>query len=232
MVLTYAEIPFDKVYDDEVLDDKLILVIETSAEGKELWVTDGTTAGTQLVKDIIPGLTGSNPTNLLVYKHHLYFTADSTPGDRQLYVTDGTAAGTHTVRPSGGVKNALDATIFNGFTEYNGSIYYSAYHDSTTCNELWWFTDTATYNNNVPYTASGTHTFNIYPNPNNGTFTIETTNNFKNGSVSMYDIMGREVYQSPITNSKFSITINQPKGIYLVKLQLDDAVLTKHIVVE
>jgi hypothetical protein len=74
---------------------------------------------------------------------------------------------------------------------------------------------------------------NIYPNPNNGTFTLQLKNtSFSNGTVTVYDVVGKEVYRSQLTNSKSEITLNQPKGIYFVKLQLDDAVLTKRVTVE
>lgn len=43
--------------------------------GIELWVTDGTTAGTELVADIDKGTNSSNPANLTVFKDKLYFTA-------------------------------------------------------------------------------------------------------------------------------------------------------------
>ncbi|WP_413467324.1 ELWxxDGT repeat protein [Pleurocapsa sp. FMAR1] len=41
--------------------------------GRELWVSDGTTEGTQLVKDINPGGDGSNPSNLTEFNNKLYF---------------------------------------------------------------------------------------------------------------------------------------------------------------
>ena len=45
------------------------------AHGEELWKTDGTTAGTVLVKDIRPGPTGSGPANLTDVNGTLFFTA-------------------------------------------------------------------------------------------------------------------------------------------------------------
>ncbi len=43
--------------------------------GYELWKSDGTTAGTKMVKDIFPGNDGSSPYNLFVYKNEVYFGA-------------------------------------------------------------------------------------------------------------------------------------------------------------
>ena len=42
--------------------------------GTELWVSDGTAAGTVLVKDIAPGISGSAPANLLAANGLLFFT--------------------------------------------------------------------------------------------------------------------------------------------------------------
>src|SRR5262245_32757471 len=47
-----------------------------SGLGRELWKTDGSVLGTVVVKDIHPGLAGSNPGNLAVAGSLLYFTAD------------------------------------------------------------------------------------------------------------------------------------------------------------
>jgi hypothetical protein len=77
--------------------------------------------------------------------------------------------------------------------------------------------------------------FSIYPNPNDGNFTIEINDaNYTNVSVVVYDIIGRQVYsKSQIPDSKFQIALTDaPKGIYIVKIQLDDAVMTKQIVLE
>ena len=52
---------------------------ETPVEGRELWRTDGTTAGTTFVKDIVPGSGASNYTNAYEYAlttpiHRVHFS--------------------------------------------------------------------------------------------------------------------------------------------------------------
>ncbi|MBI9062029.1 MAG: T9SS type A sorting domain-containing protein [Marinilabiliaceae bacterium] len=65
------------------------------AAGSELWKTDGTEAGTVLVKDINPGdRSGSNPNQFVVYEDLLYFTATPSYGFKEIWYTDGTAEGT------------------------------------------------------------------------------------------------------------------------------------------
>ncbi len=70
--------------------------------GRELWKTDGTSAGTVLVKDIVNipvsrynGVQwGSNPTNLVNNNGTLYFTANDMINGQELWRSDGTSAGT------------------------------------------------------------------------------------------------------------------------------------------
>src|SRR5262249_14445971 len=61
--------------------------------GTELWTTDGTVDGTQIVRDINPLSAGSNPSYLTaVNSTWLYFNATDANGDSELWRTD--AAGT------------------------------------------------------------------------------------------------------------------------------------------
>ncbi|MBS1771440.1 MAG: T9SS type A sorting domain-containing protein [Bacteroidetes bacterium] len=94
--------------------------------------------------------------------------------------------------------------------------------------------DSFCYYTNVPQVKKENNlTVNIYPNPNNGSFTIQIESvNFKDARITIYDLTGREVYQSSIRNQKSQITLNAPKGICMVKLQLDEAVLTKQVTIE
>jgi ELWxxDGT repeat protein len=72
---------------------KLYFSASTAALGRELWVSDGTEAGTDLVKAIQPG-TGSNPSHLTVHANRLWFFADDGEHGRELWVSDGTRGGT------------------------------------------------------------------------------------------------------------------------------------------
>jgi len=66
--------------------------------GRELWVSDGTAGGTQLLKDIWPGATASDPRNLFVVGYTVYFSAGDPAHGRELWKTDGTEAGTVLVK--------------------------------------------------------------------------------------------------------------------------------------
>src|SRR5204863_6482475 len=68
--------------------------------GRELWKSDGTEAGTVLVKDIVPGPgsgAGSGPGFLTAVNGTLFFTVYHYSGD-VLWKSDGTEAGTVLVK--------------------------------------------------------------------------------------------------------------------------------------
>lgn len=93
--------------------------------GTELWASDGTTAGTRLVKDIYPGPLSSNPSDLGNGNGLLYFSANDSTG-QELWRSDGTAAGTF----------ALSTTPpASGFVSLGAAVYYIA--GSGTASHLW-----------------------------------------------------------------------------------------------
>lgn len=76
------------------MDGSLYFPCTNPSTGRELCVTDGTEAGTHVVKDINPGISGSSPRLLGVLGSKLFFSAIESGGFRGLWVTDGTEAGT------------------------------------------------------------------------------------------------------------------------------------------
>ncbi|HVK07941.1 MAG TPA: ELWxxDGT repeat protein [Gemmataceae bacterium] len=75
--------------------NKVLFRAKDKTHGEELWVTDGTTAGTTLVNDVYAGALPGAPINGLVTSGDLgYFTANSQTRLGALWRTDGTKAGT------------------------------------------------------------------------------------------------------------------------------------------
>lgn len=75
----------------------------------------------------------------------------------------------------------------------------------------------------------------IYPNPSNGKFqiTVDGLPFIKNGNIEIYNVQGKIVYQSVITNTKSDIDLsNQTIGIYFVKIYNGQTVLTKKIALQ
>jgi ELWxxDGT repeat protein len=73
---------------------QMLFTATTNTTGTELYTTDGTTAGTKILKDIVSGAGSSGPSNLIKLGKYTYFTATTTTNGRELWRTDGSAAGT------------------------------------------------------------------------------------------------------------------------------------------
>src|SRR5829696_8763223 len=76
----------------------LFFTANDGTNGMELWKSDGTAAGTAVVKDIVPGSGGSVPSNLTNVGGTLFFTASDGTAGTELWTSDGTAAGTIVVK--------------------------------------------------------------------------------------------------------------------------------------
>jgi ELWxxDGT repeat protein len=105
----------------------------TAAEGTELWSTDGSVAGTALVKDINPGANGSNPGNFVDVGGIVYFTAFDTTSGQELWRSDGTAAGTFVVKD---IAPGLAPSSPIALTKVGSELYFFATYASNR-RELW-----------------------------------------------------------------------------------------------
>src|SRR6266403_17223 len=77
------------------------------AGGSELWMSDGTEAGTVRVADINAGPASSYPSALVAANGALFFVASDATGDSQLWKSDGTADGTFRVADRAPVPRSL-----------------------------------------------------------------------------------------------------------------------------
>lgn len=80
--------------------------------------------------------------------------------------------------------------------------------------------------------------FSVYPNPNNGQFTLEFSSNDK-GTLQVYifDITGRVVKSDILQNfdGKYNVPYdltNEPKGAYLLQLKIGDKMTSKKIIIQ
>lgn len=73
--------------------DLTVFVAETPNRGHELFVTDGTEAGTMMIADINPGPDGSFPGQFTTFNGEVFFVAETGFNER-IWSTDGTVAGT------------------------------------------------------------------------------------------------------------------------------------------
>jgi ELWxxDGT repeat protein len=105
------------------------------SNGSELWKSDGTSAGTVMVKDInTTAGTGSNPTGLVNLGGTLYFGANDGVNGVELWKSDGTSAGTTLLKDIN--PGAASAAIANNTVLVGSKFYFSA-NDGTNGQELW-----------------------------------------------------------------------------------------------
>src|SRR5262245_59392970 len=107
----------------------------TPQTGRELWKSDGTEAGTVLVKDIGPGSQGSEPNGLVEVNGTLFFRASDGVTGFELWKSDGTQAGTLRVKdilPGSGSSLPSSLPLLN----VNGTLFFAA-DDGVRGIELW-----------------------------------------------------------------------------------------------
>ena len=80
------------------IDGALYFLANDGVHGYELWKSDGTTAGTVMVKDILPGVSGSSPYGFARVNGTFLFSANNGVNGVELWSTDGTDAGTVLVK--------------------------------------------------------------------------------------------------------------------------------------
>ncbi len=118
--------PFDFVngYSDVLYNGKVFLSATDATNGTELWITDGTAAGTTPVRDIAPGIDSSlKDFNFYFYSTAgLYFVAKTALG-YEPWLSNGTSAGTNIVADINVGAGSSDPLYM--FT-YNNNLYFNA----------------------------------------------------------------------------------------------------------
>jgi ELWxxDGT repeat protein len=100
-----------------IIGDNMFFTAKSTANGDELYVSDGTLEGTKLVMDINPGSGDASPRYLVSLNGKLYFQADNGTNGVELWESDGTEAGTKMVADiyTGAESSAPDMlTVLDG----------------------------------------------------------------------------------------------------------------------
>lgn len=109
----------------------------TPSTGRELWRTDGTAAGTFLLRDIEPGpgsgIADNGPRWIDAAAGGVVFAATTTAGGTEVWESDGTSAGT-VPRPE--IVPGPGSSYPNSFAAAGGRVFFQA-RDQLFDNELW-----------------------------------------------------------------------------------------------
>ena len=130
-----SKVSYDSTGGIAIFNSKIYFSGISSGAGSELWVTDGTDAGTSLVKDINAGAPGSSPKEFNVFGNTIFFIADDGTHGIELWKSDGTTGGTVLVKDiNPGSANGVDSSSI--FFQNNNTLFFSA-DDGTNGTELW-----------------------------------------------------------------------------------------------
>ncbi|HEV8242315.1 MAG TPA: ELWxxDGT repeat protein [Thermoanaerobaculia bacterium] len=111
----------------------LVFVADDGTHGRELWLTQGTAATTQMLADVRPGAASGLDyyqaypdayAEPAVAGSKVYFTADDGSHGRELWATDGTAAGTGMVAD---LAPGLDSSHPSNFFPFGSDLLFGAY---------------------------------------------------------------------------------------------------------
>jgi ELWxxDGT repeat protein len=110
------------------MDGTLLFPGDDGLTGSEPWRTDGTAAGTSLIKDLDAGIYSSFPGEFTKSGGTVFFRSDLGTARQKLWKTDGTLAGTQLLHADEqfynfGLYSPLDLTAFGGNLLFLGSRY-------------------------------------------------------------------------------------------------------------
>jgi len=75
--------------------------------------------------------------------------------------------------------------------------------------------------------------FNIYPNPNQGVFTVDLSNMSMTDSawIEVFNSHGQIIFQSKTSNSKMDVSLRQASGVYFVRITSGNQILNKKLLI-
>jgi trimeric autotransporter adhesin len=186
----------------------------------ELWKSDGSAAGTVRVADINPGTTGSDPAGFVPFNNLLLFSAFTAAQGREVWKTDGTTAGTQLVKDIySGTGNGIPYSFYN-FISYNGAVYFTAFSQSSSDNEIWKTDGTTSGTQEVMDIYTGTNgsyanSFTLLPNDNlifiaeDATHGEELWSMYFSGATSVEEnkATGFNVFPNPTVNGLLNVQL-------------------------
>ncbi|RRR65752.1 MAG: hypothetical protein EI684_22225 [Candidatus Viridilinea halotolerans] len=111
------------------LGNTLLFTTDDGVNGYELWRSDGTSAGTTLVKDIYPGVNSAAYNNFRQIGNLLFFSANDGVHGQELWRSDGTTAGTFMLKD---INTGVTSSTPRDFTVWGSQLFFFATDGSYT----------------------------------------------------------------------------------------------------
>jgi ELWxxDGT repeat protein len=120
-----------------VLGDRVVFAASDDAHGRELWISDGTAAGTRLLRDLVPGPMGrwdQDSPELVALGNRVFFSASDAAHGNELWATDGTEGGTALFAD---LAPGTDSSVPYRFSVAGGKLFFAAGMSVLTGARLW-----------------------------------------------------------------------------------------------
>ncbi len=186
-------------------------IITGVGAGREPWVSDGTDAGTKLLKDINQFTSSGNPGPYCRIGDVVYFAADNGVNGNELWKTDGTAAGTVLVAD---IAPGTSSSTPQNLTNVNGTLFFTA-SVSGIGRELWKSDGTAAGTVLVKdlYSGNSSSTPTMLTNVNGTVFftgltQTEGTVLFKSDGTDAGTVMVKDLLPGSTANPNISLPVN------------------------
>jgi ELWxxDGT repeat protein len=219
---------------------KFFMIVDDSVHGYEPWITDGTTNGTKLVKDLYlnKGSSISLDTFTFIYsKQGLYFTANDNKTGNELWLSDGTPANTTEVADINPGKKGSNPAFVGIF---NNHLLINANNGDNTQGKTDLYQVDATFdtlarpaNAVVATIAPDGSIFSVYPNPAKDQLNVSLNKNFSSQHISfaITDQRGQQLYSNEISgmqgSSLYTIDISRfAQGTYYLEMRTDKGVVS------
>jgi ELWxxDGT repeat protein len=209
----------------------------TKAYNNELWVSDGTTAGTYAMKAFSPQGTGWQymyPRSFVATDDYFYFKCwDDYTGRVNLWISDGTVKGTYIVPPPAvsGIQTTNICGIVTSTTKIvDTTIFFTNSYDSNNTGlELYTLPTLKKTKDTVADTIDVPFSVQVYPNPTAGELWVRITSDEPLSYImSLTGIDGKivrppqEVMHTTAGSKVRSYPLNNlPNGIYIIQIATD-----------
>lgn len=110
-----------------VVESNIYFSANDGVVGSELWKSDGTNAGTSLLKDVEPGSAGSSISNIVVANKQIVFSAITSAAGQELWYSDGTQA---TTNIAGDIAPGISSSVPSRAFLHDYTVFFGATNDT------------------------------------------------------------------------------------------------------